>query len=215
MAGRPPKNGAVKAVSTELVLGRAAGQLSKAVVDLKAAFDEVNSLELKSEDLALKVANKEEEIANLETQFQEKKRQATLNLELQMKENSDKTIAENLILQGKVAVKREEYNSLLDELTQLKADFAQQIRAEIGKAEGMAKSRFESDLKLKEAEFKAKEAGNTAEIESLKKEVAFLNTQITKWETALVEERKAGVERAKASAIGSVNLGNDTGTGRR
>jgi chromosome segregation ATPase len=216
MAGRPPKNGgATRSVTTEVVLGRAAQSLSKAVAEAKVTFEQLNTLESKAEELTLKVANKEEELANIEVQIAEKERQAKVELEVRLKENAIRTASEVLAGQGKVAINSTELNDLRDELTQLKSDFATQVRAEIGKAEGIAKSRYESELKLKDAEFKAKEASNTAEIESLKKEVTSLKEQSAKWEQALSAERQASIERAKASAIGTIQVGSDTANGRR
>jgi hypothetical protein len=215
MAGRPPKNGVAKSATTEIVYGRGADSFKKAAVNLKEAIAAADSLESRFEDLALKVANKEEELASIDEQIAEKRRKATLDFEMELRESKLSTINDVLAEQGKMSVGKTDYQSLQESYTKLQADFVTQVRAEVGKAEGIAKSRFENELKLKESEFKATAAGNTAEIESLKKEVAFLNTQISKWETALVEERKAGVERAKASSIGSVNLGSDTGTSRR
>jgi hypothetical protein len=215
MAGRPPKNGVAKSVTSEVVMGRASQSINKAVVSLKEAFQHADSLEERFEDLSLKVANKEEELASIDLKIAEKERQSNVDLELKLRSNAERTVNDFLIQQGKIAVKQETYDELLDELTQLKSDMVTQIKAEVGKAEGIASSRYTNELKLKEAEFKAKEAGNAAEIESLKKEVIFLNAQLLKWEKALDEERKASVERSKASAIGNVTLGSDSTNGRR
>lgn len=207
MAGRPAsKTTAHSSVTTEVVFGRTAQSIKKAVAELNAATESFRTLESKSEDLALQVANKEEQIANLEQQFNEKKRQLELDLDLKMKSNAENVVREELASKQKIAIKREEYQELVDTLNQLKNEFSSAIKSEVGKAEGIAKSRFESELKLKEAEFKAAEASNVAAITSLKEKVLFLEAQGAKWEQALSAERTAGIERAKASAIGAVNV---------
>lgn len=207
MAGRP--TAAKKTTgnaSTEVVVGSAAQRLVKATEEFKAAVAEVDKLSDKAENLTLQVANKQSEIAELEVEFAEKKRQAEVELEVSLKANQERVVTSVLSDQGKVAVKREDYQAITSELASVKADFDKNVKAAEGRAEGIAKTRFENELKLKDAEFKAANAGNIAEITSLAKEVASLKEQSSKWEQALAEERKAGVQRAQASAIGNVNV---------
>ena len=56
-------------------------------------------------------------------------------------------------------------------------------------------------------EFEKKEADNKAAITQLTDKVKFLEEQVGYWKEALEEERKAGVERSKASSIGTLNVG--------
>lgn len=53
---------------------------------------------------------------------------------------------------------------------------------------------------------KANEATNIATINSLKVELEAARRESSRWESALTEERKAGIERAKASSIGNINI---------
>lgn len=205
MAGRPPKN-RTQSITTEIVLGSAAQTIKKAILELNSAVESVKTLDAKGEELTLLVSNKEGAIAELEVTFQEKERQMSLDLDLKMKGSAERTVNEYLSTNGKIAISVQDYNGLKNELAELKANFEKNLNAEIGKAKGMADSRAEQATKLLQAEFNAKEAGNTAQIKSLTEKVTFLEAQGAKWEAALAEERKAGVQRAQAGAIGSVNV---------
>jgi hypothetical protein len=201
--------------TSEVVLGKAAGQLADATNALKGAVALVEGLEQKAKDNALTIANQEEKIAALAVEFAEKERQAKLDLDLKVKENQTKVVTDVLATQSKIAVKQEDFNALQDELTTLKTEFADKVKAEVGKAEGIAKSRFEKERELLEAQQATKEAGNVAEIKNLNQQVAVYKQQAEDWKKQLDDERKAGTERAKAGAIGTMNVGAQEATGRR
>jgi hypothetical protein len=204
MAGRPRKTASV---TTEVVLGQAAQNLKKAVAELGTAFENVKILETKGEELTLLVSNKEDEIAALETKFAEIERQMTIDLELKMKSNAESTVNENLRARGMTTIPVTELNALRTELQQVKDNMEKTINAEVGKAKGMAESRFEQEKRLLESEHKGAQAENSAKIVALEEKVKFLTEQSVGWEKQLNSERAASVERAKASAVGSIQVG--------
>ena len=75
----------------------------------------------------------------------------------------------------------------------------------------MLENQYQSAQKLAEAEAKAKEAQNVAQITNLEAQLKFANQQTEQWREALTAERNAGIERAKASAVGSISIGQPTG----
>jgi hypothetical protein len=206
MANKPTQKKA--SLATDAVLGQGAASLTKAVTEIKNAFQAIAGLEQQAEELSLQVASRTEQIEALTLDFQERERQAALDLDLKLKSNAERVVNEELTKTGKIAVKRDDYNAISTELTTIKNDLEKTVTAAEGKAVAMAKAKFEGEKSLLEANFKAQEASNIATISSLQEKVTFLETQLGKWEAALDAERKAGVERAKASAVGSVNVTN-------
>jgi len=193
-------------LATDAILGQGAASLTKAVSEMKNAVSAIEKLVNDSESLTLEVASKQEQIDSLDLQYVEKLRQADLDLDLKVKSNEDKVASDILAKTGKLAVKREDYQALTTELNSVKTGQEQTIKAAEGKAEGMAKSKYDAETRLLQAQFEAKSASEKAQIVSLTEKVSFLEIQISKWENALASERQASVERAKASAIGSVNV---------
>lgn len=204
MVGRPRK---ATSVTTEMVLGSAAQNLKKAVAELTIAVDSVKTLEVKGEELTLLVSNKEDQINDLDLKFAEKERQMTLDLDLKMKANAESTVNDFLSKVGKTSIAVSELNSLRKELETIKVNYAKEVTAEVGKAEGIAKARFEQDKRLLESEYKGSQATNIAKITALEEKVVFLTSQSAQWEKQLNAERTASVDRAKAGAVGTINVG--------
>jgi hypothetical protein len=196
-----------KSVTTELVMGKAAASLQKAVSDAMKVAEDLSKLSGASEDLALTISNQENRIEELATIFTEKERQLQLDLDLKMRANAEDVVAKHLAAKNHRAVPNDEYARMEKDINEAETVLETTIKAEIGKAEGMAKSRFEGERRLMEAEYNAKEASNKAEIENLKKENTFLTGQVESWKRQLDEERKASIERAKAGSIGTLNVG--------
>ena len=196
--------------TTELVLGQAAQQITKAVSELNSAVETVNQLKNEAEQLTLLVANKEEEIASLETSYAEKSRQAAVDFELNMKANAEKVIAETLRASGKEAILSSELKALRQELESVKANADANTKKEVAIVANTLKSQFENDLRFMQSENKAVAAENASKIGTLTEKNTFLQDQVTQLYNQLNAERAAGIERAKAGAIGNLTVG-DTG----
>jgi hypothetical protein len=193
--------------TTELVLGQAAQNIKKAVAELVTATEAVKQLESKGEELTLLVANKEEAIATLDIQFKEKERQLNVDLDLSFKAHTDKVVTEYLKSVNKVAVPTSELNDMKKELDTTKANFEATVKKEVAVAVNSVKSNYESDIKLMNAEYKAKEAENLSKIGVLAEKNSFLEKQVEQLYAQLNAERSAGIERAKAGSVGSINVG--------
>lgn len=202
-----PNNKKKANATTEVVVGSAAAKLNKGLAELKGTVEELQSLNMKAEDMQLAVVAGEERIKELETEFNEKLRAHNVEFELKVRENSLNVVREVLDSQQMVAVPKQELEQLRKELEELLRTTDERVKKEVGQATGIITARFDGEKKLLEAEYKAKEAQNLASIESLKTQVTSLQEQITMWKGQLDSEREASVKRAQAGSIGTLNVG--------
>jgi hypothetical protein len=193
--------------TVESVAGAAALSLTRSLLELKTGLTQFEALSSKLEELGLQIAQKEDRIRELSTEFVEKERQLNVNLQIQLKENSKLAVLEILQSEGLISVDKIKQDALLAQVFDLHSTFEDRVKAEKGKAEGIASANYTNREKLLTAEHATKEANNLARISQLEQQVAFLKEQSTKWEVALGEERKASVDRAKAASVGTINVG--------
>lgn len=192
--------------STEIVLGQAAQQIAKAVSELNAATSTVGQLVTQAEELTLQVANKETQISDLEVQYAEKARQAEVEFDLNVKANAERVVTDWLRTNGKVSISSEELSSLQRELADTKANTEAEVKKQVAQATATLKSSYENEVRLIHAENKAIAAENAAKIGTLATQNKFLEEQVTKLYLQLDAERAAGIERAKAGSVGSINV---------
>ena len=196
-----------ESASTELVLGQAAAQITKAVNELNSAVETVNKLALQAEDLTLKVANKETQIAELDTIFAEKSRQSEVEFDLNMKAHAERVVSTYLNASNKVAVPSSELSTLQKELSDTKAGAENETKRQVAIVSNSLKSQYENEIKLIHSENKSVAAENVSKIVALTEKTKFLEQQLDKAYHQLDAERAAGVERAKASSIGNITVG--------
>jgi len=192
--------------TTEIVLGQAANQIAKAVIELNNATTTVGKLALKAEDMTLLVANKEEEIAALTVEYTEKERQLKVDLELSFKSNTEKVVNEHLASKNYTAISVSELIELKDELSTSKSNIDSRIEKEVSTETTRMKYNYENEVKLIQSEHKAISADNSAKIGTLASQNKFLEEQVTKLYSQLDAERAASIERAKAASVGSINV---------
>jgi len=192
--------------STEIVLGQAAQQIAKAVSELNAATSTVGQLVTQAEELTLQVANKESQIADLEVQYAEKARQAEVEFDLNVKANAERVVTEWLRTNGKVSISSTELNSLQKELADTKAGIEAEVKKQVASASATMKVHYENEIRTIQLENKAVAAENAAKIGTLATQNKFLEEQVTKLYLQLDAERAAGIERAKAGSVGSINV---------
>lgn len=193
--------------TTELVLGQAAQNIIKAVSELKTATESVNKLSSLGEELTLLVSNKEEAIASLDVQFAEKERQLKVDLDLSFRANTDQVVSEYLRQTGKVSIDSNDLAKLKTELAETKANAESITKKEVAIVTSTLKSQYENDIRFLQSENKAIAAENASKIGVLAEKNSFLEQQVTKLYLQLDAERAAGIERAKAGSVGSINVG--------
>lgn len=204
-------NKAKGTAKTEAIIGTAATKLAAAVKSITEAASTAVQLEGQLTDYNLKVSDLEGKIGSLETEYSQKKAEKEFQLGLDYKTDRQKFAEAFLKENNMVAIVVEEDTKLRTEFNALKSEFDQKVNAEIGKARGIMENQYKNQVALNEAEYKAKEAQNLATINQLKAQLEFSEKQAELWKTSLDEERKAGVERAKASAIGQLTVGQNGG----
>lgn len=207
-----PKTGAAGSsakkatANTEIVLGAAAQQITKAVNELNNACKTISQLTTQSEELTLLVANKEEAITNLETQFSEKERQLKVDLDLSFKSNTERVVTNYLNSVGQTAISTSELNALRTELETVMASTEETVRTEVASAVSRIKTQYEAEIKLLHSDNKAVAAENSAKIGTLTSQNTFLQEQVDKLYEQLNAERQAGIQRAQSSSVGTINL---------
>jgi benzoyl-CoA reductase/2-hydroxyglutaryl-CoA dehydratase subunit BcrC/BadD/HgdB len=123
-----------------------------------------------------------------------------------MKSSAERLVNEYLTSNGYVSISANELNSLRSELEQTKSTTEAQIKKEVATVASTLKSQYENEIKLIQSENKAISAENAAKIGTLATQNKFLEDQVTKLYLQLDAERAAGIERAKAGSVGSINV---------
>ena len=203
-----PKSTPAKKASanTEVVLGQAAAQIAKAVNELKAATATVSTLSDQSEQLTMLVANKEEAISALEVEYAEKRRQADVELELSFKANQERVVNQWLTSNGYTSIATSELTTLRSDLDSARTNTEATVKKEVASVVSTLKTQYDNEIKLIHSENKAIAAENAAKIGTLATQNKFLEEQVTKLYLQLDAERAAGIERAKAGSVGSINV---------
>jgi len=202
---------AKKSVSAEIVMGKAAIDLNKAVAEAMKATEGLGTLVSQSEDLTLTISNQEAQIEELDIQFAEKERQLQLDLELKMKGSAEKTVQEYLASNKQRSISLQEYQEMSEKIAGAEALLAKTVSAEIAKVRNEETARFNNEKKLLEAQHAATEAKNNASISVMEEKVKFLEQQNENLLDQINQERQASIERAKAGSIGNINLGGTNG----
>lgn len=192
--------------TTEVIVGQSAQHLTKAVAELNQAVSLVGGLESKSAELSLQVANKTAEIEGLDAEYTEKLRQKDVEFGLQFKENSTKVVTEFLSANGDVAISRHDLAALKNELETVKSNSQKEADKAVAIVSSKLKSEHESAMKLAEAEHKSSSIESNSKNSSLAEKNTFLEAQVAKLYEQLDSERNASIERAKAGAVGAINV---------
>jgi hypothetical protein len=192
---------------TETVIGSAVGSLRKTVDLMDTAMKQVKGLAEEAEKQQGLIAQNELRLGELDVEYGEKKRALEVELKNNIAESKEKAVATILAEQGCVAVKEADYKKIQEDLTYAKTNLQAEISKAVGAALGHAKKEHENEVKLKEADWKTKEAENAANLKAKDIEITSLKGQVDMWSKALEAERTAGVERAKAAAVGTINVG--------
>lgn len=200
----PVKKGTLK---SEAIIGQGVKSTESAVKSLETAILKFAELPRQVENYSLQIAEKEDQLAQLNVELAERKRQNKLALEMDIKENQAGFIKTYLDSNGLIAITKEEHAILLADIQALKQGQKAEIEKAVAIATNSLKSQYTAETKVKEAEFAKQQAEDKSQVSQMVKEIAFLNTQVSHWQKQLEEERKASVDRAKASAVGAIHVG--------
>ena len=102
-------------------------------------------------------------------------------------------------------------NACSKELELVKNNAETETKKQVAAATTALKNQYENDIKLLHSENKAVAAENASKNKFLDSQVTTLQEQVNTLYGQLNSERNAGIERAKASSIGNLNVGVATG----
>lgn len=197
--------------TTELIVGAAAQKLTGVLKGINEAISEVNKLDERAAECSLKVVDLEDKIGGLDQELVNKAAQNKIELKNQFETDKRSFVDQWLTENSMISISEDELDGWKTRATNAETKMEETVKKEVAIATNSLKSHFEAEKKVLDLEYKTKEANNIAEMNQLKAQNKFLEEQINHWKTALDEERKAGVERAKASSIGTLNVGANGG----
>lgn len=199
--------------TTEIIIGAASSKLETGLKALIGVVDEVAKLDSKISENTLLISDLEDKIAAKEVEL--KNSIAQNKIELQQAYDSDRQgfVRAWVMEKGYEVVEAASLAQLKADLAAAKADTEAQIKAQVAIVTNTLNRNHESAKKEYELEFKAKEAQTAAALAQKDDKIKFLEDQVASWQKALNDEREAGVKRAQAGAIQTLNVGGN-GNGR-
>jgi hypothetical protein len=196
--------------TTELIIGAAANKLSTAVLQMNTAIGEVTKLQQLAQDNTIIIVDLEDKIGALKQELENQMAQNKLNLELAFKSNKALFAAEWMSENNLASISTFELHNLKVDLENATSKMEDTVKREVGIITSRMKSEHENEKKVLMLEHEKKEANNLAELNQLRTQVTMWKEQADMWQKALDAERQAGIERAKASSIGTLNIGGTT-----
>lgn len=191
---------------TEAIVGTAARKMALSLKSYEEAQEVIKKLPELIETYTLQVADLEDKINGLSDLYETTKKRNEIELELEAKQNIEMVVNKYLASNGKTVIIVEDLENLETKAALAGEKFQNELAKELGAQTAILKNNHQNELKLMEATYAQKEASNLAELKSLTSQLMAAKAEAARWEAALNEERKAGTERAKANAIGAVNL---------
>ena len=191
---------------TEVIIGAAAAKMASASKQLKEAFGESEKLAAMLEDQALKVSDYEGKISELGLKYDQAKAEQDFKLQLEYKTDKSAFALSYLDEYGMLAVEKDEYNKIKNGYSSLRSEFDKRLSEKVNETRIQIEKDSATNTQLLKSEFNVKEAQNAANIKQLEAQLASAISTADMWKEQLIAERAAGVERARASSIGSVNV---------
>lgn len=204
-AQQPTKVKAKGTKITESIIGAASNKMVSATKALNDAVNNALKLTATMDEQALKIADNEEKLQNLQIEYANKRTQQRIDLDLAFKADQKEFVQKYLDANELVCVNEKEYNSVISQAREWQEKFDEKVHVEVGKARGAAQRDAENEKKLLEANYQAKEAQNLARIQNLESQLAFATKQAETWEKQLNAERQASIERSKSQSA-TVNV---------
>lgn len=203
MADNQPKKVGTPA-QREVVVGAAARMLDTAG---KSVQNLLNGLNDTVDELGLKIDQKTAQLQDLNNQYVEKERQAAIDMQQSLQARGLKAANELLGTYGMTSIRTEELAATRNELTTLKGSFKDDLVRATGAAANEAKLKWEGEKALLIAQNEKAAAEDKFALKGANDKIDMLEKQAEMLTKQLDDERKAGIERAKASSIGAVNVG--------
>ena len=177
----------------------ASTNLTKVVTAVDQAVIQLKAVATEAENLQTTIEEKQAAIKTLDVDFAEKLRAATVDLNLQVKENY-KSVVQQYLLDNKLTMlPTDELDSLKTAVETNTIASKQEKDAALAEQDKALLSQFTAKIGVIKAEQAATLAEANANVVSLTDKVLFLQTQVRQLLEQLESERQAGVERARAA----------------
>ena len=173
--------------------------LSKVVTSVDQAVSTLKTVAAEAENLQLTIEEKQSAIKTLEVEFAEKLRAATVDLNLQVRENYKNVVDQYLVDNKLTMLPAEELKTLKTAVETNIVASKQEKEAALAEQDKALLSQFTSKIGVIKAEQAAALAEANAKVSSLIDKVNFLENQVKQLLAQLESERQAGVERARAA----------------
>lgn len=181
-------------------------RMTAASVELMKVVEQAKFAVTQSTELEQVILQRQEELAALDTQFDERERQLQADLGLRMKERESAAVLDILNGQGKIAVSREDYATLTNNLTTLKANFDQQLATQVAEVKKDATAGTNAAIRMSQLENEKTNAEQKANLGSAQIQIKQLEATIANYVKQLDNERSARIEEAKARGTPMVNV---------
>jgi len=181
--------------TTEIIIGQSATNLQRGLESLRKLSSDLEEFDTHIEQKTLKVADLEDRIEKLTSEFNEKRRSSEVTFQNDMKQFEMQTVSQVLEIQNKVAISNEEYQSYKT----LQVDFDKKVNEAVNSRVGVLSAQHTNQLELLKANNERDNAQKDAQLTVLKDKIDMLQRQISSYENMIDENRKAETERAKAT----------------
>lgn len=180
--------------------------IDRSTSSLETVFKSFADLKNGLDNLIDDVSSKQLELNQLEEKYKILYRNKKIELDLSFREEEEKIIKNWAKNNKKEIVNADEYQKTLSDFSSLSESVEGMLAKKEEEVTTNLHNYFKSKMDLISSEHNANVAQITAELNSLKVVNESLTSQVDRLYKQLEAERAAGIERAKASSIGSVNL---------
>lgn len=191
-----PQNNVTKTLTQ---IDRSTRGLNAAAENVRKAVAEAVGIEITVTKLAEDLEFKQNELDNLNKDFELRRRDFQADLQIRVKEDEDGVLDELLQARDSVSIKKADLRTLQSELSAAKADNAEAVAAAVKVAVTGVEQASQIALERQQAAHQVQTATLEASKASLEERNTFLGNQIAELQNQIAEERKARVEIAKAN----------------
>lgn len=188
---------AVKTQSPALVA--ATTNIIRASESLTSAYEQLKTLATQAEDLDVTIASKNKEIEDLDTEFNNRLRQAEVDLSIKVKQGIKTVVDEYLTSNNLEALDTNEVVRLKNAEKTIIQQAEKDRALALSQQDKALRTEFNSTVEVLKAQQAADLAKANANNESLQDKVNFLTEQVQSLLTQLSEQRQAEIDKVKAA----------------
>ncbi len=197
--------------TTELIIGAASMKFDSSLRGLLSVVPEIQKLTTVIQDGTLQVTDLEDKIGGLKQDLENKKAQNKIELQ-QAFDTNQRTFIDKWMTDNKmVFLPSDELQKLKTDLLYATDKVGEQVQKAVGAATNNLKTEHINEIKLAKLEHEKSQANNLAELVQLKNQIKFLEAQCADWKNQCSSQMTAETERAKYGAVGTINVGDQTG----